>query len=104
STMLAAGLAGVMIITAVTLITTTIWLAAMGRRREASIMRLVGATNVFIQLPFMLEGALAALLGAVLACGGLWLGVRYIIEDWLAGSVRWVNFVDTSNVFLIAPI
>ncbi|HLR28562.1 MAG TPA: permease-like cell division protein FtsX [Ruania sp.] len=104
STMLAAGLAGVMIITAVMLITTTIRLSAMSRRRETSIMRLVGASNLFIQLPFMLEGALAALLGAVLASGGLWLGVRYIIEDWLAGSVRWVNFVDTSNVFLIAPI
>src|SRR5699024_6452825 len=104
STMLAAGLAGVMLITAVMLSTTTIRLSAMSRRRETSIMRLVGASNLFLQLPFMLEGALAALLGAVLASGGLWLGVRYIIEDWLAGSVRWVNFVDTSNVFLIAPI
>lgn len=52
----------------------------------------------------MLEGALAALLGALLAAGGLWLGVRYIIEDWLASSVRWVNFVGTSDVLLIAPI
>ena len=104
STMLAAGLAGLMTITAVMLITTTIRLSAMSRRRETSIMRLVGASNFFIQLPFMLEGALAALLGAVLAGGGLWLGVRYVIEDWLAGSVRWVNFVDTSDVLLVAPI
>lgn len=104
ATLLTVGLAGVMIITAVMLITTTIRLSAMSRRRETSIMRLVGASNLFIQLPFMLEGALAALLGAVLASGGLWLGVRYIIEDWLAGSVRWVNFVSTSNVLLIAPI
>ena len=104
ATLLTAGLAGVMVITAVMLITTTIRLSAMSRRRETSIMRLVGASNFFIQLPFMLEGALAALLGAVLASGGLWLGVRYIVQDWLAGSVRWVNFVDTSNVLLLAPL
>ena len=30
--------------------------------------------------------------------------MRYVIEDWLAGSVRWVNFVDTSDVLLVAPI
>src|SRR5690625_6259091 len=59
STMLAAGLAALMTITAVMLITTTIRLSAMSRRRETSIMRLVGASNLFIQLPFMLEGALA---------------------------------------------
>ena len=104
ATLLAAGLAALMTITAIMLITTTIRLSAMSRRRETSIMRLVGASNLFIQLPFMLEGALAALLGALLAAGGLWLGVRYIIEDWLAGSVRWVNFVSTSDVLLIAPI
>jgi len=104
ATLLAAGLAALMTITAIMLITTTIRLSAMSRRRETSIMRLVGASNLFIQLPFMLEGALAALLGALLAAGGLWLGVRYIIEDWLASSVRWVNFVSTSDVLLIAPI
>ncbi len=104
ATLLAAGLAALMTITAILLITTTIRLSAMSRRRETSIMRLVGASNLFIQLPFMLEGALAALLGALLAAGGLWLGVRYIIEDWLASSVRWVNFVGTADVLLIAPI
>src|SRR5690625_342826 len=104
ATLLAVALGGVMTVAAVLLITTTIRLSAMSRRRETSIMRLVGASNLFIQLPFMLEGALAALLGALLAAGGLWLGVRYIIEDWLASSVRWVNFVSTSDVLLIAPI
>src|SRR5690606_4415224 len=74
------------------------------RRRETEIMRLVGASNFFIQLPFMLEGALAALTGAVLAVGGLWLGVHYIVEDWLAESVRFMPFVDTSDVFTIAPV
>lgn len=104
ATILAGGLAGLMTITAVLLITTTIRLSAMSRSRETSIMRLVGASNFFIQLPFMLEGAIAALLGAALATTGLWLGVRYLIEDWLADSLTWVNFVNTTDVLTIAPL
>ena len=64
---LSLGLAGVMIIAAVLLITTTIRLSAMSRERETSIMRLVGASNLFIQAPFMIEGAIAAVVGALLA-------------------------------------
>ncbi len=104
ATLLAVALAAVMTVTAVLLITTTIRLSAMSRRRETSIMRLVGASNLFIQLPFMLEGALAALAGAALAVGGLWLGVNYLIEGWLATEFQWVQFVSTGDVLLIAPL
>ena len=76
-----------MLLAAVLLITTTIRLSAMSRRRETGIMRLVGASNLFIQLPFMLEGAIAATVGAALAVGALWLGVRYLVTDWLGGQV-----------------
>ena len=77
----------------------------MSRRRETGIMRLVGASNLFIQLPFMLEGAIAALVGAVLAVGGLFLGVRYLVEDWLAGSTpRGCSFIGTGDVLAIAPL
>lgn len=104
ATALSIGLAGVMTVTAVLLITTTIRLSAMSRRRETEIMRFVGASNFFIQLPFMLEGALAALLGAALATATLWLGVRYGVEEWLSSSVNIVNdYVGTSDVWLIAP-
>ncbi|PWD50223.1 cell division protein FtsX [Serinibacter arcticus] len=104
ATVLSVGLAVVMTITAVLLITTTIRLSAMSRRRETEIMRFVGASNFFIQLPFMLEGALAALLGAVLATGTLWFGVRYGVEDWLSGQVGFVtDYVTTAEVWLIAP-
>jgi len=103
ATLLSVGLAGVMIVTAVLLITTTIRLSAMSRRRETGIMRLVGASNLFIQLPFMLEGAVAALAGAALAAGGLYLGVQYLVEDWLATSTPWVQFVNTGDVLTIAP-
>ncbi len=104
ATLLAVALGGVMTVAAVLLITTTIRLSAMSRRRETSIMRLVGASNLFIQLPFMLEGALAALAGAGLAVGGLWLAARYLIEGWLATEFQWVQFVDTGDVLLIAPL
>ncbi|WP_172121032.1 permease-like cell division protein FtsX [Actinomyces faecalis] len=99
------GLAAVMAVAAVLLITTTIRLSAMSRSKETGIMRLVGASNLFIQLPFMLEGALAALAGALLAVGGLWAGVRYIIEEWLAQSISFTTaFISTSDVLRMAPL
>ena len=104
ATLLAVGLAAVMTVTAVLLITTTIRLSAMSRRRETSIMRLVGASNLFIQLPFMLEGALAALAGAALSVGGLWLGLHHLVEGWLATEFQWIQLVGTSDLLIIAPI
>lgn len=103
ATLLSAGLAAVMIIAAVLLITTTIRLSALSRRRETGIMRLVGASNLFIQLPFMIEGALAATVGSLLSLGALYFGVRYLVEDWLANSLQWANLVTTADVLAIAP-
>ncbi|MFD2025997.1 permease-like cell division protein FtsX [Promicromonospora aerolata] len=104
ATLLAAGLAGVMLLAAVLLITTTIRLSAVSRRKETEIMRLVGASNLFIQLPFLLEGALAAVLGSLLAGGGLWLGVRFMVSDWLERSVDWVAYVSEVDVLRVAPL
>jgi cell division transport system permease protein len=104
ASLLAAGLAAIMLLAAVLLITTTIRLSALSRRRETGIMRLVGASNLFIQLPFMLEGAIAATIGAALSVGGLWFGVRYLVEDWLAQSVRFVPYIGTDAVWTIAPL
>jgi cell division transport system permease protein len=49
------------------MIANTTRLAFFGRRREVGIMRLVGASNTYIQLPFMLEGVLAGVIGALTA-------------------------------------
>lgn len=104
STLLAVGLGLVMVVAAILLITTTIRLSAMSRRRETSIMRLVGASNSFIQLPFLLEGAISALIGASLAIAALWAGVRYVVQGWFGGGDNsLVNFIDTSDVWIIAP-
>ena len=104
ATLLTGGLAAVMLVAAVLLITTTIRLSALSRRRETGIMRLVGASTVFIQLPFMLEGAIAATVGSLMAVGGLWLGVQYLVTDWLGGTVSWIPYVTTSDVLTVAPL
>jgi cell division transport system permease protein len=104
ATLVSVGIAGVMLLAAVLLITTTIRLSALSRRRETGIMRLVGASNLFIQLPFMLEGAIAATVGAAIAVGALWLGVRYLVTDWLGSQVQWIDYVDATDVLAIAPI
>ena len=62
----------ILLIVAVGLIWNTIRTAMFARRREIEVMKLVGATNWFIRIPFMLEGLLQGLIGGVLACGGLW--------------------------------
>ncbi len=103
ATFIAAGLAGIMMLAAVLLITTTIRLSALSRRRETNIMRMVGSSRSLIQMPFMLEGAVAATAGAFLAIGGLWLAARYLIEDWLRGSIAWVEYIGRDDVWAVAP-
>lgn len=62
----------VLLVVAVGLIWNTIRTAMFARRREIEVMKLVGATNWFIRIPFMLEGLLQGLIGSLVACGGLW--------------------------------
>jgi cell division transport system permease protein len=57
---------------AVILIWNTIRTAIFARRREIEVMKLVGATDWFIRVPFILEGLIQGLLGAIVSCGGLW--------------------------------
>jgi len=103
ATLVAAGLAAIMLLAAVLLITTTIRLSALSRRRETNIMRMVGASRGLIQLPFMLEGAVAATLGALMAITGLWFSVRYLVEDWLSQSVTFVDYIGGADVLIVGP-
>ena len=67
-------------------------------------MRLVGASNLFIQLPFILEGVIAALLGAILAVVTLWAGVHYLVQGWLARSISFTSaFIRTTDVLRLTP-
>ena len=94
--LMALGLGGVMIIAAILLISTTIRLSAMSRETETQIMRYVGASNLFIQAPFMIEGALAAIAGAILAVGTLFAGVHFLVQGWLAPSFSWTSFIGAT--------
>jgi cell division transport system permease protein len=62
------GAAVVLLVAACLLIVNTIRTAMLSRRREIEVMKLVGASNWFIRVPFMLEGLVQGLLGAALAC------------------------------------
>ncbi len=63
----------VLLFVAVGLIWNTIRTAMFARRREIEVMKLVGATNSFIRVPFMLEGLLQGLIGGIVSCGFLWI-------------------------------
>jgi cell division transport system permease protein len=63
------------------LIWNTIRTAMFARRREIEVMKLVGATDWFIRVPFMLEGLFQGLIGGVGACAALW----FINNRWTAG-------------------
>ncbi|TQN44376.1 cell division protein FtsX [Blastococcus colisei] len=73
---------------ALLLISNTIQLAAFNRRNETNIMRLVGASRWYTQLPFILEAALAGLVGGLLAVGGLVLTKVMFVDRTLAGPIK----------------
>jgi len=79
------GIAVVLLGAASLLILNTIRMAIFARRREVAVMKLVGATNWFIRVPFMLEGLLQGLFGAAMAFGAVWIG-RSIVQDRISGA------------------
>jgi len=93
-----------MLIVTVLLIVNTMRVAAFSRRRETGIMRLVGASNFYIQLPFLLEAAVAAAIGALLATGGLILVKAFVIDRVLAPAFQFTAFVGWDAIWSIAPI
>ncbi len=104
ATVATGGLAVIMVIAAIMLTGTTIRISAASRREETEIMRLVGASNWTIRLPFILEGVIASLAGSLLSCGALALFVKVFVTDWLAKSVTWIPYVDQTTVWLVSPI
>ena len=101
----AACIAALMLVAAALLISTTIRLSAFSRRRELGIMRLVGASNRFIQTPFIVEGVLASLIGSVLA-GLATVGiVQFFVQGYLAQAQGGgVAFVTVKDALVVVPI
>jgi cell division transport system permease protein len=92
------GLALVLGTSAVILIANTIRMAIYARRDEVSIMKLVGASNWFIRVPFVLEGLIEGVLGAGLAVLVIW-----ILSRWLEGlndAISLIRFTIDDSFFL----
>jgi cell division transport system permease protein len=90
---------------ALLLISNTIQVAAFNRRVETGIMRLVGASRWYTQLPFVLEAALAGLAGALLAIGGLLAAKFLFVDKTLAEPIRSgiVPPIDVGTILAISP-
>ncbi len=95
-----------LLVAAILLVANTIRLSAFNRRRETSIMRLVGASNFYVQLPFLVEGMVAGFIGWLISAG-LLVAVKAI---WLNGLQSYFPYgvtlttTDLAEVIIIALI
>jgi cell division transport system permease protein len=96
----------ILVVAAVLLVANTIRLSAFNRRRETGIMRLVGASNFYIQLPFLLEGVIAGLFGWVIAAA-LLIGVKSLLlnnlQQYFSYNVG-LSMGDLVEVIVLAMI
>jgi cell division transport system permease protein len=95
-----------LLVAAILLVANTIRLSAFNRRRETSIMRLVGASNFYVQLPFLVEGMIAGLFGWLVATGLL-----ILVKSVLLGSLQHIfpygvslTTADLVEVIIVAMI
>lgn len=96
--------AAAMLLVTLLLVGNTMRLAALSRKRETGIMRLVGASKYYIQLPFVLESVIAASLGGLLAVGAL-VGVKTVLVDgFLTPNFRFTPFVDWQTVWMVCAV
>lgn len=94
---------GLLLLAAALQIGNTIRLAAFARRREIGIMRLVGASNLYITLPFLFEAVISAVIGIVLASATLVTGVYFVIMRKAEVSIQslpWIGWSQTGFAIL----
>ena len=96
------GLAFIMIVCAILLMATTIRQAAFTRRRETGIMKLVGASNLTIRLPFVMEIVLATIVGVGASVALLWATIHYLVK-YVSRELPDVAMVGVRDVWVIAP-
>ncbi|NBO08390.1 MAG: ABC transporter permease [Actinobacteria bacterium] len=86
------------VLTAALLISNTLRIAAFNRRRETGVMRLVGASNFSIQLPFLLEGLISAIIGWGIATGIL-SALKSLVDARVAPLLTFTNFFGWADVW-----
>ena len=103
----ALGIAAFLVVAALLLVANTIRLAAFARRREIGIMRLVGASTLYIALPFLMEALVTAAISVVIAVGALgafmWFGVHKQLED-LVGFIPWIGMEEFTYAAIVVAI
>jgi cell division transport system permease protein len=103
----ALGIAAFLVVAALLLVANTIRLAAFARRREIGIMRLVGASTLYIALPFLMEAVVTAVVAVVVAVGALsafmWFGVHGRLEG-LVGFIPWIGLDELTVAAAVAAI
>ena len=95
-----------LLVAAILLVANTIRLSAFNRRRETSIMRLVGASNFYVQLPFLMEGVIAGLIGWLVATG-LLIGAKSLLLSSLHSAFPLgvqLSTTDLVEVIIVAMI
>ena len=102
--LLALVIASVMAIAGLLLVGNTIQVAAYSKRREVAVMKLVGASNWFIQAPFVLEAMVAGLAGSLLAFVGLYAGKVLLLDDRLQALSKMMTPIPDGNLWLMLPL
>jgi cell division transport system permease protein len=92
----------VMLVSAAILIANTVRMGLFARRKEIGIMKLVGATNWRIRLPFLVEGLFESLIGAIAAILVLF-GLKVAFINPLYGTVQFIPWVTNADVIAIIP-
>lgn len=92
----------IQLVAAGVLIANTIRVAAFARREQTSIMKLVGASNWYIRLPFVLEGMIAGVLGALVSWGLLYASVPRVAGQ-LARDIELMPFIGAGHVLAVGP-
>jgi cell division transport system permease protein len=99
-------LALVQAVAALMLISNTVQVSAFTRRTEVGVMRLVGATRWYTQLPFLIEAVVTGVVGALIAALGLLAGKFLFIDRLLSGivSTNVIPPIDVADVLWVSPI
>jgi cell division transport system permease protein len=104
------GLILVLLVASLLLIANTIRLSIFARRREVEVMKLVGGTNWFIRWPFVIEGVICGLLGALAAVALLWAVKVGVVDNWVSdndpeltrNNAKTISFLVLSSILVAA--